>query len=46
MYQISTELKRGALSRRAAGYVGTLLGAMAAIEGDTVRVDGQWLLAL
>jgi endonuclease YncB( thermonuclease family) len=29
------------LSRRAAGYVGALLGAMAAIDGDTVRVDGN-----
>jgi hypothetical protein len=41
MCQISTEVKREAVSRRPASYVGALLGAMAAIDGDTVRVDGN-----
>jgi hypothetical protein len=41
MCQTSTEVKREAVSRRGAGYVGALLGAMVAIDGDTVRVDGN-----
>jgi hypothetical protein len=40
MCQTSTEVKREAVSRRAAGYVGALLGATAAIDvGQTFKGD-------